>query len=247
MATSPVENLILTGDLLAIPRIRPDPSQHLLSRYGLSGLHATVARTDPITHDKINKLRKSYEGQIKSFALAGRNKPTKDEVPEGQWSNLNMMMLEPDDSWYASKVMGKKIEINPSQEPRLQKALFLQPGRTKDHELWEDLLGHEKSRPIPIQDPAGKKAVAGAPQRPQMNGSVMRTVSHAAGEGIRPRRAGKKRSYADNSFEGYGDGFVDDEAVNMDQSFLSNSEDGGHGLGRKKRRKVGCSPPYIGH
>lgn len=230
---------MLTYISLAVPRIRPDPRQHLLSCYGLSGLHAKVARTDPITHEKINKLRKSYEGQIKNFALAGRNKPTKEEIPEGQWSSLNMMMLEPDDSWYASKVMGKKIEVNSDLESRLRKAMFLQPGRTRDHEQWEDLLGHEKARPVQAQEPVSKKVVAGAPlQRPQVNGSGVRTLSHAAGDAMRPRRTGKKRSYADNSFEGYGDGFVDDEAVDRDHSFLSNSEDGSHGLGRKKRKKV---------
>lgn len=204
-----------------------------------------MARTDPVTHEKINKLRKSYEGQIKNFALAGRNKAVKDEIPEGQWSSLNMMMLEPEESWYASKVMGKKIEVTPELEARLQKAMFLQPGRTKDHEHWEDLLGHEKPRSVQVQDPAGKRAVPGAIQRPQVNGNGGRTLSHAAGEAIRPRRTGKKRSYADNSFEGYGDGFVDDEAVDIDQSFLSNSEDGSHGPGRKKRKKVGCSMAPI--
>ena len=237
---------MLTNESLAVPRIRPDPCQHLLSRYGFSGLHARVARTDPITHDKINKLRKSYEGQIKNFALAGRNKPTKEEIPEAQWSSLNMMMLEPDDSWYASKVMGKRIEVNSDLESRLQKAMFLQPGRTKDHEQWEDLLGHEKPRPIQVQEPVSKKAVTGAPpQRPQVNGNGLRTIPHTAGEAVRPRRTGKKRSYADNSFEGYGDGFVDDEAVDMDHSFLSNSEDGSHGLGRKKRKKVGLPQSYT--
>jgi hypothetical protein len=226
---------------LAIPRIRPDPSQHLLSRYGLSDLHAKVARTDPVTHEKINKLRKSYEGQIKNFSLAGRNKPAKDEIPEGEWSSLNLMMLEPEESWYASKVMGKKIEVTSELQARLQKAMLLQPGRTRSHEHWEDLLGHEKPRPVPAQDPTGKKAVGGAIQRSQVNGNGVRTMSHAGGEAVRPRRAGKKRSYADNSFEGYGDGFVDDEAVDVDQSFLSNSEDGSHGPGRKKRKKVDTS------
>lgn len=231
-------SIILTCAKLAIPRIRPDPSQHLLSRYGLSDLHAKVARTDPVTHEKINKLRKSYEGQIKTFALAGRNKPTKDEIPEGQWSSLNMMILEPEESWYASKVMGKRIEVTPDLEARLQRATFLQPGRTKNHEHWEDVLGHEKPRPVQGQDSMGKKPLPGAMQRGQVNGSTVRTMSQAAGEAIRPRRSGKKRSYADNSFEGYGDGFVDDEAVDMDQTFLSNSEDGSHGPGRKKRKKV---------
>ena len=232
---------MLTCAKLALPRVRPDPSQHLLSRYGLSGLHAKVARTDPVTHEKINKLRKSYEGQIKNFALAGRNKPTKDEIPQGQWSSLNMMMLEPEESWYASKVMGKKIEVTRDLEARVHKAIVLQPGRMKNHENWEDLLGHEKPRAPPVQDPAGRKAPSGAIQRPQVNGNAVRTMSHAAGDGTRPRRVGKKRSYADNSFEGYGDGFVDDENVDMDQGFLSNSEDGSHGPGRKKRKKVGDS------
>ncbi len=149
------------------------------------------------------------------------------------------MMLEPEESWYASKVMGKKIEVNADLEARLQKTMFLQPGRTRDHEAWEDMLGLEKPRPVQVQDPAGRKAVPGAIQRQQVNGNAVRTLSGAAGEGLRPRRVGKKRSYADNSFEGYGDGFVDDEAVDMDQSFLSNSEDGSHGPGRKKRKKVG--------
>ena len=238
---SALRNKLLTCLTLAIPRIRPDPSQHLLSRYGLSDLHAKVARTDPITHEKINKLRKSYEGQIKNFALAGRNKPAKDEIPEGQWCSLNMMMLEPEESWYASKVMGKKIEVTSDLEARLQKAMSLQPGRTKNHEYWEDLLGHEKQRPIQPQDPASKRAVPGPMQRTQANGNAVRTMSQAAGDAIRPRRAGKKRSYADNSFEGYGDGFMDDEAVDMDQSFLSNSEDGSHGPGKKRRKKVGPS------
>lgn len=233
----------LTCGKLAIPRIRPDPSQHLLSRYGLSDLHAKVARTDPITHEKINRLRRSYEGQIKNFALSGRNKPTKDEIPEGQWSSLNMMMLEPEESWYASKVMGKKIEVTADLEARLGKAMFLQPGRTKNHEHWENLLGHEKPRLAQGQDAAGiKKAIPGpTQQRPQVNGNTVTAsaMSQAAGgEAMRPRRAGKKRSYADNSFEGYGDGFVDDEAADVDQGFVSNSEDGSHGLGRKKRKKV---------
>lgn len=230
---------MLTCAKLALPRIRPDPSQHLLSRYGLSALHAKVARTDPVTHEKINKLRKSYEGQIKNFALAGRNKPAKDEIPEGQWSSLNMMMLEPEESWYASKVTGKKIEVTPDLQARLHEAMSLQPGRMKGHEYWSDLLGHEKPRPPQLQETGGKRPSAGAVQRPHMNGNSVRPMSHAAGEGVRPRRAGKKRSYADDSFEGYGDGFVDDEAADMDPSFLSNSEDGSHGLGRKKRKKVG--------
>lgn len=161
-----------------------------------------------------------------------------------------MMMLEPDGSWYASKVLGKKIQVTADLEAKLQKAMFLQPGRTRDHEHWEDLLGHEKPRPAQVpHDPAGKRAPGpGGISRPapppapppQVNGNTVRVMSQgASGEAIGPRRTGKKRSYADNSFEGYGDGYLDDEAGDMDQSFQSNSEDGSHGPGKKKRKKVG--------
>jgi len=231
---------------LALPRIRPDPSQHLLSKYGFSALHAKVARTDPVTHEKINKLRKSYEGQIKNFQLAGKNKPVKDDIPEGQWSSLNLMMLEPEESWYASKVMGKKIEVTPDLESRLQKAMFLQPGRTKDDEYWSDLLLHEKARPAPVQETTGKRAPPSSVQRPQVNGNGGRSMPPATGEAARPRRDKKKRSYTDNSFEGYEEGFVDDDAVDLDQAFLSNSEDGSHGPVRKKLKKVGDSMIFVG-
>jgi Rox3 mediator complex subunit len=230
---------------LALPRIRPDPSQHLLSKYGFSALHAKVARTDPVTHEKVNKLRKSYEGQIKNFQLAGKNKPVKDEIPEGQWSSLNLMMMEPEESWYASKVMGKKIEVTSDLESRLQKAMFLQPGRTKDDEYWSDLLLHEKPRPAPAQETTGKRAPPSSFQRPQLNGNGGRSTPLASGEAARPRRDKKKRSYTDNSFEGYEEGFVDDDAVDLDQAFLSNSEDGSHGPGRKRLKKVSDSIIFV--
>ena len=191
-----------------------------------------------MTQEKINKLRKSYEGQIKSFELSGRNKPSKDETPEGEWSSLNTMVLEPEDSWYATNVMGKEIDITSDFESRLRKALHMHPGRTRKHENWGDALGHERPRPASAQDP-NKKLAHPSTQKTLTNGNTARPGQQSTAEAIRPRRAGKKRSYADNSFEGYGDGFVDDENADMDSSFMSNSEDGSRGLGRKKRKKVG--------
>jgi Rox3 mediator complex subunit len=204
-----------------------------------------VARHDPRTDEKINKLRKSYEGQIKNLALAGRNKPHKEDIPEGQWSSLNNLMLQPEESWRASKVDGKPIGPSAEFEAKLHKALDLQPGRTRNSEKWDDAFGHEKPRLVQPPDSTSRKAVPIVAQRPQINGTNARTMSQATGEALRPRRQGKKRSYADNSFEGYGDGFADDDAVDMDQSFLSNSEDGSHGLGRKKRKKVGSENNFV--
>ncbi|KAL9107029.1 MAG: hypothetical protein Q9187_008483 [Circinaria calcarea] len=41
----------------------PDPTKDLLAVCGLSSLVASVARTDPVTGEKINKMRRSYEGK----------------------------------------------------------------------------------------------------------------------------------------------------------------------------------------
>lgn len=158
-----------------------------------------------------------------------------------------MIMLEPDESWHASKVAGKKIEITSDLESRLRKAMSLQPGRSRDHDHWNDLLGHEKPRSMQPQEPVGQKTALPSLRRPSSNRAIINQASQITntGEAIRPRRSGKKRSYADSSFEGYGDGYVDDETVDPERAILSNSEDGSRGSRRKKRRKVCDSVPMI--
>lgn len=48
-----------------------------MSIYGLNEILKDVARVDPANGAKINPMRKSYENQVKSFELAGLNKPVK--------------------------------------------------------------------------------------------------------------------------------------------------------------------------
>lgn len=62
--------------VVAIARQRPHPNQDLLELYGLRGIQASVRRVDPVTGQKVNKLRKSYEGKLKELNLDGRNKAT---------------------------------------------------------------------------------------------------------------------------------------------------------------------------
>ena len=226
----------MTCTSVALQRSRPNPSQHLLALYGLSALHATVSRTDPITGEKINKLRKSYEGKIKEFELAGRNKPVRVDVPEGGKGKLRSMVEDiPEEQWEAENT-AKRIEVTPELRSTLAKAMEMRPGTTRNHEMWEDILGHEKARPVATPEVAVKKNLPPAVPAQRPNGAVRPQVANAA-DVIRPRRANKKRSYADNSFEGYGDGYVDDEG-DLDVGTYSNSEDGGGGPGRKKRKKV---------
>jgi len=206
-------------------------------------LYATVARTDPETGDKINKLRKSYEGKIKDFSLSGKNKPVKVDIPEGGKGNLRSLLEDvPEEQWRAEEG-SKKIEVTPSFANLLRKAMEMRPGPVRDNEMWEENLGHEKPRPMapgPESTTAKKNSVAPGPMR-QPNGGI-KMQSTTAPDAVRPKRLGKKRSYADNSFEGYGDGYVDDEGE-LDAGALSGSDDGVNGPGRKKRKKVGCQNP----
>ena len=57
----------------AIAPARPHPSQNLIDLYSLQGVQASVTRHDA-AGNKINKLRKSYEGKVKQLGLSGRSK-----------------------------------------------------------------------------------------------------------------------------------------------------------------------------
>ena len=146
-----------------------------------------------------------------------------------------MMEDIPEEQWQAENA-AKKIEITPAFRTTVTKAMEMRPGTTRNNEMWEDALGHEKPRPAAAPEVSVKKNPPATVPAQRPNGAVRPQVSNAA-DVIRPRRANKKRSYADNSFEGYGDGYVDDEG-DLDAGAYSNSEDGGGGPGRKKRKKV---------
>ena len=142
-------------------------------------------------------------------------------------------MMWPDEEWHNQKVYGKKIGVSSNMASKLQTAMKMEVGRMPDHDGWEEKLGHEK--PVPIQAPevAKKQGIVASASQRQANGVAAPAAGSAAQELARPKRAGKKRSYNDSSFVGYGEGFVDDEG---DLDF-SNSDDGRRASG-KKRKKV---------
>ncbi|KAJ9249848.1 hypothetical protein DTO207G8_6468 [Paecilomyces variotii] len=216
----------------------PDPSWDLVSLYGLGPIAKSVARTDPVTGEKINRLRKSYEGKLKGLGLAGRNKPVKHDP--GAPGGLRDLTMWPEEEWQNQKVSGKEIRVADLDSAfyKLQmKAMKMEPGTVPNHEFWEDALGHEKPPKHP--GPGDSKKVSGAAtpnaarQPSQPNGTPTATEP----ERTRPSR-GRKRHYDDNSFVGYGEGYVDDD----DDALYSNSESG------KKRRKkdnIPRGPPPI--
>ncbi|KAK2760796.1 hypothetical protein FQN54_002034 [Arachnomyces sp. PD_36] len=227
----------------------PSPSFDLVSLYGLGPVAASVARTDPVTGEKINRLRKSYEGKLKGFGLAGRNKPVKHEP--GAPGGLRHMTMWPEEEWQNQKVFGKEIKVADPDSAffKLQmRAMKMEAGTVPNHEHWEDTLGHEKSSKQggTPGDTGMRKSMGpstGNGRLSQSNGTPKPTPVQNT-DNARPRRAGKKRSYNDSSFVGYGEGYADDDG-DVDVGFYSNSEEGGRTSGKKKRKKdhiSGVSP-----
>lgn len=208
----------------------PDLGLDVISLYGLGPVAKSVARMDPVTGEKINRLRKSYEGKLKGLGLAGRNKPVKHDpsTPGG----LRHLTMWPDEEWQNQKVHGKDIKVA-DMDSTLHKlqmnAMKMEPGPVPNNDYWEDVLGHEKPSKSAGAPETGKKGAApptAARSASQSNG----TPAPAEAERSRPSR-GRKRHYDDNSFVGYGEGFADDDD---EVAFYSNTE----GVGKKKRKKV---------
>lgn len=199
--------------LLAHESSRPHNSQNLFELYGLNNLAKSVARTDPVTGEKINKLRKSYEGHIKSLQIAGKPKAVKMD------GKLSMLANIPEQDYYLSTVNGKEMKkaLNPSGtalsadfEDLLNGALAGMdkgPLPPADANRYRTYIGtDETAKPkIPME---------GAPHRGLQSTATTPNphASSAASRLARPERSGSKRQYTDASFHGYGEGFNDDYA-----------------------------------
>jgi hypothetical protein len=209
----------------------------LIEQYGLSWLARTVARNDPVTGEKINKLRRSYEGQIKAFGLAGRNKAIKWEPKHGL--SMLQLALVPGEDFYNQRVSGKEVSkgLSSATQSRLSKALQLEPGIVPRNAEWENILGHDKTKgPV---DEKSKKAeirkdsVQANPAK--ANGHINGAgITQGQGESARPKRIGKRRRYDDESYEGYGEGYDDDAPEDYSSDEGSRRSSGS----KKKRQKV---------
>ena len=225
---------------------------------GLDPLAATVARTNPLTGEKINKMRKSYEGQIKTLGLAGKNKSIKHEEAVASGAKGMMSLAEisqwPEEEWQNQKVHGKNVQQGLSEaiKGKLESAFQLLPGPVPEGNRWEDILG--------ISDRPNPNTAAGKPRKDaKVNGKAVEnapapvgpTTNGATGEPIRARRNTKKRRYDDGSFEGYGEGFVDDEmdleGYESGETYTSKNSRGSRGDKKRRKTKDFSSSPTGGH
>ncbi|KAJ5221787.1 uncharacterized protein N7469_010674 [Penicillium citrinum] len=210
----------------------PDPSFDLISLYGLGSVAQSVARMDPVTGEKINRLRKSYEGKLKGLGLAGRNKPVKQEP--GAPGSLRHLTMWPEEEWQNQKVHGKQIkvsDIDTALQSIHSRAMQLEPGMVPNNDFWEDVLGHEKPAKTQGSGDNGKKAAAPTPVNRSALPNTTSTAAMQDSNRNRPSR-GRKRHYDDNSFVGYGEGYADD-----DEDDNTGYHSNGEGTGKKKRKK----------
>lgn len=213
--------------LLAYSRARPHPTDNLIKLYDLSKIALSVARRDD-AGQKINKLRKSYEGQVKKLSIPGKNKalPT-----PGQFMEL---LQWPDEEWHAQKESGGKdikLGLNAASElmAKLDRAVQMTPGKVSEESKWRQVVAADEPRaaaPIDKRTQHARPATAATTAQPSA------AASPAVRQAVRPDRTGKKRSYHESSFTGYAEGFADDNDADS-----TGGEDEGRNTGLNKRRR----------
>lgn len=208
------------------PPQQPDLSEDLFDIYNLNGVAAKVARFFP--NGEKNALRKTYKGKIKELNISGRfdvAKPRDDPM-----AGLLGMMRMPEHEWNVNQVFGKEISRGIPQQTRSQMAdAFSMNKGIIPKAMWDSSVLGDLDSMDKKAAPAAHKLGAAGMQRTSSSSSGIAKGKQA--EVARPKRAIKKRGYDESSFEGYGEGFVDDD---MDTGYSDDGEGGG-----KRRKKVG--------
>ncbi|KAK3902267.1 hypothetical protein C8A05DRAFT_44277 [Staphylotrichum tortipilum] len=220
------------------PPACPQISDDLFERYGLTGLANEVARVLP--NGEKNALRKTYKGHIKKLGVQGHFDGTKEDHlrPEG----LLYIMKLPQDVWDVNYVRSREILAGFTGETRqrLPKAMTLGKGIVPKN-LWDSSvlgdLGPGKgdkqppsARPTAPNTPLPASGLQPVVPRPKVGTPLAQDPSRTT------KRTIKKRSYGDSSYEGYGDGFPDDETG-------YSTGEGDMGSGQKRRKKTHLANP----
>lgn len=204
----------------------------MFARFGLEEIAASVARTNP--DGAKNIIRKTYKNYIKNHGLSGSFDAVKNTSrgnPDSFWEMMHM----PDDHWQQTFVRGKEIEKGLSQEVKSQigRAVACSKGEVKK-EHWPGItvLGEMGKQPEAI-----KLAPKDAPKARTPVPTYGSARPAAKNEPLRPKRVQKKRGYSEDTYEGYAEGYVDDDPQD---GYSTGNGDDDFGS-RKRAKKVGSS------
>ncbi|KAI0391270.1 Rox3-domain-containing protein [Xylariaceae sp. FL0594] len=195
--------LCRTAHSISSPRM----SEDLFEKFGLTGIAAEVARTKP--NGEKNALRKTYKGQMKTLGISGHFDVVKKET-----SAFMEMLGIAEEDWQNRVVSGKHINngLPPIVQSSLAKAMTMSRGQVPKA-LWDSsVLGDLAPGATLKKSNLDITARATAPSTPSMSavGTATKPNKPLLSQADRARRLGKKRSYQDSSFEGYGEGYEDD-------------------------------------
>ncbi|KAI0140567.1 Rox3-domain-containing protein [Xylariaceae sp. FL1272] len=198
------EKLLLcrTPHFMSSPRM----SEDLFEKFGLTGIAADVARTKP--DGSKNALRKTYKGQIKTLGLSGHFDVVKKEP-----SPLMEILGVAEEDWQNRVVSGKDIVYGLTlSQSTIAKAMTMAKGQIPKAVWDSSLLGDLAPGQVPKrnQDQPSRPMAPGTPNLSTAAGAASKAGKPLASQVDRARRLGKKRSYQDSSFEGYGEGYDDD-------------------------------------
>lgn len=152
----------------------------------------------------------------------------------------------PAEEWHNQKVHGRDVRDGLSQATmqKLGDAMSMRKAPVPDTAdyVWDDVLGIEKAKPLPIASDRLEKSSRqenGVKMNGQINGVRIQSEKASTTKANRPKRTGKKRRYDDHSFEGYGEGYLDDEGDMLEDLGGQSTDEGSRRGGvSKKRRKV---------
>lgn len=199
--------------------------------YGLNSLATEVAREKP--NGEKNALRKTYKGHIKRLGVAGHFDVQKKK--DGEPSDFLAMLQVPDLEWNVHQVKGRDISDGFSQATlsALGRAMTMAKGPIPKG-VWDcSVLGDlapgngDASKPVSAKPTTPNTPLTSVP--PIAAGRPKSTAPVGSQDLLRPRRNIKKRSYGDASYEGYQEGFPDEE-----QGYSTGEGESG----QKRRKKV---------
>jgi len=223
-------------------------SNDLFEMFDLTGLATKMAREK--ANGEKNALRKSFKSQVKDLNIDGAYDTKRDEVEEHDPESFTQMLAPPEDYWYATEVKGKEVSdgLQEGVKSLLPKAMTMAKGKLRK-EHWDSyMLGALDTPSAQLGDSSGQPGSAKAtepntPAASTPSASAMMARAKASSQTLaqgqdpsRPRRNIKKRSYGDSSFEGYGEGFPDDDG-GLDTGYSTG--EGDERSGQKRRKKVG--------